>query len=139
MREFSLTWLTLTTCLTRHLIMDRMEVWLLCVSACENVCMCMCVFRLRICFSKTTRACFGSYIECSISNAYPLVCLHKLSHDSKHEQGLAVTHTAPYDRFGERSDTHSRIEQCRPVPPVKVQEAAACQRSEWTRSHGRTI
>lgn len=133
MRVLSLTLLTKTTCLTQHLILVRMKCGY-CVSVCMCAYMCvyMFVFRVWICSSKTTRGCFGSYIECCISNAYPLVCLHKLSHDSKHERGLAVSHTAPYERFGERTDTHSRIQQYLPVPLVKAQEAAMCQRCKWT-------
>lgn len=59
----------------------------------------------------------------------PLVCPHKLSHDSKHDWRLAVTHTAPCDRFGERADTRGRMQQLPPRPPGKKHRKQHCASS----------
>lgn len=92
------------------------------------LCVCACVrVSMRICFSETIRGCFGSHTECCIWKASPLVCPHKLSHDSKHEWRLAVTHTAPFDRFGEHTDAQKVACSSTFLSPGKAQEAVACQ------------
>lgn len=42
---------------------------------------------------------FRAVLSVAFQKAYPFVCLHKLSHDSKHEWGLAMTHAPLCDRF----------------------------------------
>lgn len=68
---------------------------------------------------RPQEAVYWSYIECCISKVYPLVCPHRLSHDSKHEWRLTVTHAAPCDRFGEHADTHKSLTAVPSCPLVK--------------------